>query len=105
MQLFWTNAGRTLTVYKDADDTPIKNESHLMYAIKQKLNADGGDFIKKLMVKDGHMVDSTQYYIRSRKRDRYGENFYGVLDDQYAIRNLAKDYRKNGYVSLQVESL
>jgi hypothetical protein len=44
-----------------------KGESALLHAVKQKLNQQGGDFIKKRMWRDGHLVDDLQQYVRSRK--------------------------------------
>ena len=42
-------------------------ESSLLYAIKNQLNDEGYDFIKKRMAKDGHMMDDMQQYLRERK--------------------------------------
>ncbi len=58
----------------------FKNESAWWYALKKILNAQGHDVIKKLMYKDGHLVDDNQYYLRDRKW------LYCFCDEQYAVR-------------------
>ena len=48
----------------------VKNgagESRLLYHIKNILNAQGYDLIKKRMHKDGHLMDNLQQYLRTRK--------------------------------------
>ena len=42
-------------------------ESTFLHHVKQELIKQGFDVIKKRMWKDGHMVDDTQQYIRTRK--------------------------------------
>jgi hypothetical protein len=42
-------------------------ESKFLHHLKGVLNAQGYDFIKKRMHKDGHMVDEMQQYLRERK--------------------------------------
>lgn len=41
-------------------------ESRLLYHVKNKLNAQGHDLIKKRAWKDGHLVDDHMLYLRSR---------------------------------------
>jgi len=41
-------------------------ESRLLHHVKLALNAQGFDFIKKRMWKDGHMMDDLQQYLRER---------------------------------------
>lgn len=83
---------------RESNDPRPSNESHLLHMIKKNLIAQGFDVIKKRMWKDGHMVADTCQYIRSRNvKDPDG---FMLWDDQYAVRDLAQDYRKNGIVTL-----
>lgn len=86
-----------VTVAREAGDK-IKDESHLLYQVKKILLERGLDVIKKRMWKDGHMVADYCQYIRSR--DWKNKSGFMLWDDQYAIRNLARDFRKDGKVSL-----
>ena len=45
-------------------------ESNLLHAIKNELNKQGYDLIKKRMWKDGHLVDDMQQYLRTRKKEQ-----------------------------------
>ena len=42
-------------------------ESTLLYHVNKELRKQGYDLVKKLMAKDGHLVDSLQHYLRPRK--------------------------------------
>jgi len=68
-----------------------------MYHVKQELNQQGHDMVKKLMCADGHLVSEGQHYIRDRK------GRYAVYDDQYAIRLAYKDYNAYHPVILQIQ--
>jgi len=72
---------REKTDKKFYDSSWSSSESQFLYAVLQALKAQGLDVIKKRMWKDGHMVDDTQLYIRTKK--------WGILDDgkQFAIYN------------------
>jgi hypothetical protein len=75
-----------ITLYGDRLDVErqgrkFRNESAWWYALKNELNAQGHDLIKKLMWKDGHMYgDEHTYYLRHRTQ---GYCFY---DPEYAVR-------------------
>lgn len=85
-------------VVREPSDPRPSDESHLLYMVKKSLIAQGFDVIKKRMWKDGHLVADTQQYIRSRNvKD---PDAFMLWDDQYAVRDLAQDYRKNGIVTL-----
>jgi len=43
-----------------------KGESRFLYHLKNHLNKQGYDLIKKRMWKDGHLVDDMQQYLRTR---------------------------------------
>jgi len=98
MHLHFNASGHTLCVSQDPDDTHIKDTSHLLYAIKRKLNREGYDVIKKRAWKDGHLISDTEQYLRSR----IGFTLM-IWDSQYQIRDLAKDYKATGKVVLRVE--
>ena len=54
-------------IFRTKDDPKYYKETTLWHAIKKELLERGDDVIKKLMYKDGHMVDEHEYYIRDRK--------------------------------------
>ena len=58
--------GNQLVVKKLIEDKRFYKESTVWYHIKEELNKQGYDFIKKEMAKDGYMIDDGVYYIRSR---------------------------------------
>lgn len=66
----------------DREGKKYKTESEWWYALKNHLNENGEDLIKKIMAKDGYMVgdDFGPYYLRDRKAK------YCYYDPQYAIR-------------------
>jgi hypothetical protein len=81
---------------QDTDPKRFGNESTLMHHVKLELISMGYDVIKKRMWKDGHLVDDTQQYIRSRaiKTDK---DFY-IYSGVYALRDLSDDWNKEGKV-------
>ena len=70
------------------------NDSRLWYAICNELrNAFNFDVIKKLMWKDGNLVDQNQYYVRSRNmKELYS---FMIWDPYYQIRPMYKDYNRD----------
>tara|TARA_R100000963_G_scaffold33722_1_gene26261 strand:+ start:297 stop:743 length:447 start_codon:yes stop_codon:yes gene_type:complete len=64
----------------------IYSESALMHKVKLELRSQGYDVIKKLMWKDGHMVDESQHYIRERN---YA---WAIYDPEWVIRRTYEDY-------------
>lgn len=84
--------------FKRIPGTPaMKSESALMYAIKNILRDSGLNVVKKLMWKDGHLVNDTQYYIRERRGK------WCLWDTEYQVRNLAEDYNRGETIHLQYE--
>lgn len=77
----------------------FRTESSFWYALKNKLKAMGYDVIKKLMVKDAHLVSENVYYIRERKWQ------WCIWDGEYAIRSLNEYFNETGSVVLSKESL
>ena len=85
------------TVQKSTADEKFKNESALWYGLKKLLISMGHDVIKKNPDKDGQMT-SAPYYVRTRKRK--GPDSFLLHDDNYAVRDLAKDFNTRGEVHL-----
>ena len=79
----------------------IYSESTLLHHIKLALIERGFDMIKKRMWKDGHLVDDTQHYIRSRNLKKPG---FAIWDTSYAIRFSYEPYNQDGEVALSVEN-
>ena len=67
-------------------------ETTLLYHIKQALQGMGHDVIKKRMWKDGHLVDDSQGYIRTRNTDPRKGPAWCLHFDAYALRFLFEDY-------------
>ena len=89
----------TIEIEKEDTDKKYYSESVLWYAIKKKLISMGYDVIKKEMVKDGHLVDDGQYYVRSRNKKKG----FWIYDPNYAIKALYHDFN-NGLLHLIKES-
>ena len=70
-------------------------ESCLLYHIKKALIVMGYDVVKKNPQKDGHMV-SNDHYLRERT------GFFAIIDGQYAIRNMADEFNKEGVIVLDI---
>ena len=68
-------------------------ESRFLHAVKKALIELGYDVVKKRMVKDGHLVDDLQQYIKMR------DNTCCWFNDHWAINGLDEDFNK-GYAVL-----
>ena len=79
-------------------------ESRLLYAIKQKLNTRGYDFIKKRMWRDGHMVDEMQQYLRERKPNKQGRQL-AIFNGLFAIEGADETLNRLGKVTLSVRNI
>lgn len=90
----------TVTLRRQPGEPAVKNESGLFHRLRNTLQELGEDVIKKEMGKDGHLVSDKVYYVRSRKTTSPGA--YALLDDQYALRNSASEYNRNGNVTLSI---
>ncbi len=76
-------------------------ESKLLHAIKNELNRQGYDLIKKRMRKDGHLVDDMQQYLRTRKKGAGKADIY-IYSGFWAIEGANERFNR-GEVSLNVE--
>lgn len=102
--------GTTLLVTREQGDPKYygvinaKGESNLLHAIKNQLNKEGYNLIKKRMGKDGHLVDDMQQYLRTRKKGAgkaAGKPDIYILNDAWAIEGADVAYNK-GEVELEV---
>lgn len=98
--------GNSLIVKREAADKKYygtangAGESQLLHAIKNELNKQGYDLIKKRMWKDGHLVDDMQQYLRTRKKGAGKADIY-IYNPVWAIRGAEKDFN-NGELRLEV---
>lgn len=105
MQL--TFKGNTLVVIREETDPKYygilngAGESKLLHAIKQELNKQGYDLIKKRMWKDGHLMDDMQQYLRTRKKGAGKADIY-IYSGFWAVRGANDDFNE-GEVELNVE--
>lgn len=96
-----------LSVIREANDPKyygVRNgagESNLLHAIKNELNKQGYDLIKKRMAKDGHLVDDMQQYLRTRAKGKGKADIY-IYSGFWAIRGANEDFNK-GEVILNVD--
>jgi len=86
-----------IKVEREKGDPKYATESTLLYHIKNHLNKKGFNLIKKRMWKDGHLVDDTQQYLRSRKPDEK-DSIY-IHSTHYAIRDISEEWNKYGEVT------
>ena len=78
-------------------------ESGLLHAIKKQLIAMGFDVIKKRIQADGHLYGTTDtQYIRSRD---FRPGSIMIYDGQYAIRDLAEDWNRDGKIILSISPM
>ncbi len=88
-----------IIVTREYTDRKIYDESLFFYLVAKELKKQGHDVVKKLMYKDGHMVDDKQYYIRQRKWK------WAAYDTMFALRFVYEGYNKENSISLQYERM
>ena len=87
------------TVVKEKSDKKFASsnwadaESTFLYHVMQDLKDKGYDLIKKRMWKDGHLVDDSQQYIRSRSK---GKNAFCIWNGKNAIYDAGKFFNGLG---------
>jgi hypothetical protein len=90
------------TVTKESGDPRFSGgyalpESTFLYHVLKALKAQGYDVIKKRMWKDGHMVDNTQQYIRTRKYMTTPVNDpheFAIYNLCYSLEDLGEEFNK-----------
>ena len=79
-------------------------ESTFLYCVLQVLKRSGYDVIKKRMWKDGHLVDETQQYIRTRSGlGKRGE--FAIYNAHYAIQDAGEEFNRDDEYELRVISV
>jgi len=76
-------------------------ESRFLYHLKNHLNKQGYDLIKKRMHKDGHLGDKMQQYLRTRSKKSKFPHIC-LYNNHWAINGLDEDFNK-GEAVLSVE--
>jgi len=80
-------------------------ESRLLYHIKKVLNAEGWDFIKKRMYKDGHLVSDQQLYLRERKVDKGCNCCWAIWNQNWAVASANKSFNEDGKAVLSLTNM
>lgn len=94
-------------VYRDEDDSLFygthnaAGESRLLYHVKNLLNENGFDLIKKRMSKDGHLFDDMQQYLRVRSHRSKCPHIY-MHNLNWSIAGLDFYFRELGRAELYV---
>ena len=73
-----------VTFWREPDEPRVRNESELLYRLKLVLNKRGYGLVKKLMYKDGHLVDGLQHYLRRRELLAGSGRVWAIHDPDYA---------------------
>jgi hypothetical protein len=76
-------------------------ESLLLYHVNKALIAQGHDVIKKRMWKDGHLVDETTQYVRTRNAK--AEHGIMVWNGNHQIYDAGERFNEDGAVTLHVD--
>lgn len=77
-------------------------EQHMVFGVTEAVIPP---FIKKLMWKDGHLVDDTCHYLRTSGKPKKDLPYYGIWDANYAIRLSTEKLKESGEVSFTVGNL
>lgn len=95
MQVEFNENNTRLYILRDSGDPKFgKDESWFYYRVKQALQKQGYDCIKKLAYKDGNLVDNYLYYIRDRKSRWY------IYDNKHALRLVSTQFDEEGITVL-----
>jgi hypothetical protein len=85
----------------------VKNaagESRLLHHIKNILNRQGYNLIKKRMWKDGHLMDDMQQYLRTKKPTGNPNKDIYIWNSMWAINGADFYLKRDGEVTLSVET-
>ena len=103
---------RVCKVTKEPGDIVYRNggfaggnagESRLLYHVKNILNKQGYDLIKKRMWKDGHMVDDRQQYLRARRKTGDTNKDIVIYNNSWTIRGAEVAFNEGGVAYLTVD--
>ena len=99
----------TCTVTKEKGDKKFYDsdwawaESKFLYRVQQEIKKQGYDVIKKRMWKDGHMVDNTQSYIRTRKwTDATDPDQFCIYNASYSVYDAGEYFNEYGSMKLTI---
>jgi hypothetical protein len=92
-----------IKLMREYSEPYVRNESDLFLRLRNVLIRLGYDVIKKLMWKDGHLVDEYEHYVRSRHVNR--PDAFAIYDSDYVIRSSAQEYNREGEIDLTIVSL
>jgi hypothetical protein len=96
-----------LVITREKGDTKYTNsgwstaESKLLYHIKEKLNSQGYDLIKKRMWKDGHLVDNEQQYLRTRNKNSKCPHIY-IYNSSWQVYDAGRDLMEKNETTLSI---
>jgi thymidylate kinase len=103
-----TISGNQCTVVKEKGDPKCSGvvnaagESRLLYHVKNILNAQGYDLIKKRMAKDGHLMDDMQQYLRTRKKTGDPKKDIFIYNSNWSVERADEPFNREGKVILTV---
>lgn len=104
LTLLSTGRGRCVVTREPGDKKFGRNREGLFLRyVARALIAQGFDVVKKQMVKDGHIVNKEQYYIRERTL-KNGRQF-AIFNDRFAETDAGEDYSNKGQVVLAATNL
>jgi hypothetical protein len=78
-------------------------ESRLLYHIKNILNKQGYDLIKKRMWRDGHLMDEMQQYLRTRKKTGDPKRDIYIWNTNWNVEGAEVDFNTRGETKLAIE--
>jgi hypothetical protein len=78
-------------------------ESRFLYHVKLELIKQGYDVIKKRMWHDGHIVDDTNQYIRTRKPSGVPQHDIYVYNGMYDTYDAGEEFNRDGTYTLMVD--
>ena len=99
MQIQLNDNNTCLVVIKQPGDS----SRNILYHLKRELQARGINVVKKLMWKDGHMVNDREHYLKVPiKAATKDQPHIWVYDPNYAIRDLDTTWKESGIVFLPI---
>ena len=85
-------------IIREENDKKFYNESTFLYAVKKELIKQGYDVIKKLMYKDGNLVDDDRHYIRSRNLNQ--DKPFAIYNNNDFIQDSFVDFNNDNNTTL-----
>ena len=101
MKIEFVNGRGYATIIREKEDAKIYSDSALWHKIKKQLIVMGYDVIKKLMHKDGNMVDSSQHYVRTKNYFTGKGSGFALHFGNYMIYPMYEDWNDKGSICLE----